>query len=258
MIGMNSNEMENWLSEQERYALRAGLKAGGAPLMWERLIRDLLPWMRRLAPKGSRVLEVGYGDGLLSCWLCRELGWRIRGLDISMACRIKAMKHAQGLGVADCVEFECCLPEETWEHAGEYDAVFIKTVLYNAPDLETYGEWLDWVLLVLKPGGVLINFETGRANSLVQAYRRARKREYTESCLYTREVERLYDDRFEVIERRYYGGWSQFLAPMAPIYRAAARIEETRERHAGNCFAVGMIAKKRMPDIKAQPGVGQL
>lgn len=211
--------------------------------MWERVVRDLLPGMRRLAPQGSRVLEVGYGDGLLSCWLVRELGWRISGFDISHECRMKAMGHAQELGVADCVEFECCLPEETWQHEGEYDAVFIKTVLYNAPDLGMYGQWLDWVLSVLKPRGVLINFETGRANSLVQAYRRVRGREYTDLCLYTQDVERLYDERFEIIERRYYGGWSQFFAAISWLYRLVARVEETKARNAGNCFIMGMIGR---------------
>lgn len=56
--------------------LRAGLVAGGAPVMWERAILELLPGIRRHVPAGSRVLEVGYGDGLLSCWLAREMGWR--------------------------------------------------------------------------------------------------------------------------------------------------------------------------------------
>ena len=159
------------------------MAAGGAPVMWERAIRDLLPGMGRSVPPGSRVLEVGYGDGLLTCWLCRELGWRVKGLDIIPDVEAKATENACRLGVEDAVEFGCCRPEETWQHKGQYDAVFIKTVFLYAPDLTEYSAWLDWVLSVLKPGGVLVNFETGRANGLVQAYRRLRAREYTDLCL---------------------------------------------------------------------------
>jgi len=213
--------------------------------MWERSFSELLPGIRRHVPEGSRVLEVGYGDGVLSCWLVRELGWRIIGLDISGECRMKAMVHAKTFGLADCVEFECCLAEETWAHEGQYDAVFIKTVLYNAPDLRTYGKWLNWVLSVLRPRGIFVNFETGRAGRLARLNRILRRREYRDYLLYSEEIEPLYDERFEIIERRYYGGWSQFLAPAPALYRTAAKVEEwIAPRNARNCFIVGMVCKK--------------
>ena len=123
--------------------------------------------------------------------------------------------------------------------------MFIKTVLYNSKTLKEYGQWLDWILSVLKPGGVLINFETGRANGMVQAYRRLRKRSYTDLCLYTSAAEALYDERFKILARRYYGGWSQFLAPFLRTYRFIYRIEEAiQSRNADNCFIVSVIAKK--------------
>ena len=226
--------------------LEQGLMAGGAPAMWERIIRDALPGMRRQAPPGSRVLEIGYGDGLLSCWLARELGWRITGLDVCNNCRLAAVKHAAEIGVSDCVRFECCSPEQTRQHFGQYDAVFMKTVLLYSPDSEEYGHWLDWILSVIRPGGVLINLETGRANRMVQFYRRLRRREYTNLSLYTQAVEALYDTRYEIVYRRYYGGWSQFAAPIPMLYLLAAKIEEAiRRRDAGNCFAVGIIGKKK-------------
>jgi SAM-dependent methyltransferase len=225
--------------------LLAGLAAGGAPVMWERILDDALPSMGRLVPSGGRVLEVGYGDGLLSCYLCRELGWRITGLDICPESYAAACKNGVLYGLEDRLAFHWCVPEETRRHTGDYDAVFIKTVLYNSPNLEEYAKWLDWILSVLKPGGVLINFETGRANRLVQLYRRLRRREYTNLLLYTPEVEALYDTRFEIIDRAYYGGWSQFLAPISWAYKMAAGVEEAvRERDAGNCFAVTVIGRK--------------
>lgn len=224
--------------------LRA-LEKGGAPTMWERAVLDMLSEIRRSVPPDSKVIEVGYGDGLLTCYFCSELGWEVTGFDILTTTRDIAQGNACRLGLENKAVFNCCTPEKTWQQTGEYDAVFIKTVLYNAPSFHEYGKWLDWVLSVLRPGGVLVNFETGRANRLVQAYRRMRGREYTDFLLYTGEVEQLYDERFVILERRYYGGWSQFLAPLAPFYRVAYRTEETfRKRDADNCFIVGMIARK--------------
>ena len=63
--------------------------------------------------------------------------------------------------------------------------------------------------------------------------------------LYTSKEEALYDARFEIIDRRYYGGWSQFFAPIPILYKAAYRIEEAiRPRNADNCFVVSIIARK--------------
>lgn len=213
--------------------------------MWRRVLLEALPVMRELLPPESRVLEVGYGDGLLTCYLCQELSWRVVGLEVDREAQHLAEQHARQFDLAGRVEFHGCLPEETRRHRGEYDGVFIKTVLYNSPNLAEYGRWLDWILSVLRPGGVFINFATGRANALTQCYRRLRRREYTDLCLYTSQVEALYDARFEIVERRYYGGFSQFLAPLPRLYFMASRIEETlRPRHADNSFIISTIARR--------------
>jgi protein-L-isoaspartate O-methyltransferase len=221
-----------------------GLKATGAPLLWERPVRETLSPAKRLVPAGSQVLEIGYGDGLLTCYLCQELGWCVVGLEIDPKARQLAEKHARQYGLSDQVEFLCNSYEAMYQHHGMYDCIFIKTVLYHAPTLDEYARWLDWIVSRLRPGGIFINFETGRANALTQLYRRVRRRSYTDLCLYTREVEALYDSRFEILYRRYYGGWSQFLAPVPALYFMASRVEEAlRPRHADNSFIVSMIAR---------------
>lgn len=213
--------------------------------MWERAVLNALPRMRALVPAQSRVLEIGYGDGLLTCYLCSELGWRITGLDINKAAQETASRYAMQYGLADKAAFHFCPPSDTQNHCGKYDAVFIKTVLYSSSKLDDCARWLDWILSVLRPGGIFINFETGRANAFTQLYRRVRGREYTNLRLYTREVETLYDDRFEILERRYYGGWSQFFAPVPFLYSVAYRMEEAlHPRNGGNCFIVSIIARK--------------
>lgn len=68
---------------------------------------------------------------------------------------------------------------------------------------------------------------------------------YQDLSLYASKEEAPYDQRFEIIDRRYYGGWSQFLAPVSILYKAAYTIEEgIRPRNADNCFIVSIIARK--------------
>jgi protein-L-isoaspartate O-methyltransferase len=228
----------------QELTLRAGLEAGGAPVIWERALREAWPVIQTVAPPGSRILEVGYGDGRLTCYLARELGWRVVGLEVSRRAQEQARQAAREFGVAHLVEFLWGEPAATFKHRGQYDVMFIKTVLYNAPDLAEYGRWLDWIVSVLRPGGILVNFETGRGNALTRAYRRLRRRDYVGCCLYTRRVEALYEARFDIIHRRYYGGVSQFLAPLPPLYSLAARLEEgLRPRQADNSFIVAIIAR---------------
>lgn len=213
--------------------------------MWQRVLQEALPQMRELLPPGNRVLEVGYGDGLLTCYLGQELGWRVVGLEIDRQALQLAQQHARQYGLSDRLEFRCGAPEEVLAHRGEYDGVFIKTVLYNSPNLEEYARWLDWILSVLKPGGTFINFKTGKGNALTQWYRRLRRRSYTDLCLYTGQVEALYDARFEIIARRYYGGWSQFLAPLRGLYPLASCLEEALgPRNADNAFIISIIAQR--------------
>jgi ubiquinone/menaquinone biosynthesis C-methylase UbiE len=219
--------------------------------MWERVVRESLPAIRVAVPPGSRVLEVGYGDGLLSCFMAREFGWHITGLDIRPAAADGARAAAKAAGLEDRVDFRVVRPEETRRHSGRYQAVFAKTVFYSSRSLEEYREWLDWVASVLLPGGVLVNYDTGKANALTQAYRRLRGREYTSLSLYTGEIERLYDERFTAVFRRYYGGISQFVAPLPGLYEAAAALESCLSRRtADNCFIVSMVARANGGTVK--------
>jgi SAM-dependent methyltransferase len=229
----------------KKIALGHGLQAGGAAVMWERVLREALPTVRKLLPTGSSILELGYGDGILTCYLSQELGWKVLGLEIDPRARQAAEQHARRFGLSERLKFCCGDPAEILRHRGKYDGVFIKTVLYNSSNLDEYAQWLDWIFSLLKPGGILVNLKSGRANAVTQFYRRLRRRSYTDLCLYTGEVEALYDCRFEIIERRYYGGLSQFLTPAPKIYQIASRLEENwQPRHADNSFIISIIARR--------------
>jgi precorrin-6B methylase 2 len=98
-------------------------------------------------------LEVGYGDGLLTCFLCRELGWRVVGLEVNPEAQRLAQEHARRFGLSDGLEFRCLEPEEVFCQQGRYDAVFVKTVLYLAETLEEYGRRLTGLSRYSGPGG---------------------------------------------------------------------------------------------------------
>jgi len=212
--------------------------------MWERVFHELLPRIRSIAPPGSRALEIGYGDGLLTAYLASDLRWNITGLDVSSEAYRTAVDNVNRFGLADRVDLRRVAPHETRAHSGLYDVVFVKTVLYTAATLDDYADWLRWIRSVLRPGGVLVNFETGLGGRLLRTYRRLRGREYVDACLYSAGTDRLYDEQFDVIDRRYFAGWSQFLSPIAPAYALAWRIEELlAPRTAGNCFVACVIAR---------------
>lgn len=234
------------MNVQNKLLLLEGLQAGGAVVMWEQILLDALSEMKRLVPEGSNVFEVGYGDGLLSCFLVKELGWNIVGIEISSEAHKKAMQNAFYFNLQDKIKFLFCKPDETHKHQGQYDAVFVKTVLYYSKDLQEYSKWLDWINSVLKPKGILINFETGRGNWFVQLYRKLRGRQYANWCLYKKDIESLYDEKFDILYRRYYGGLSQFVAPIPFLYKILEKVESTVcARNANNCFAVAIIGRKR-------------
>lgn len=233
-----------WASVSDKPHLRTGVRTGGGSRMWEHILFEALPSIEDAVPAGSRVLEIGYGDGELSCWLVDRLNWQIVGLDVNAAAQETARRNAKRYGLQSRLNFLLCTPDETRRHAGQYDAVFIKTVLYSSRSLVEYAEWLDWIVSVLRPGGAFINFETGRSGALVQMYRRLRRRPYVDLCLYTTDVERLYDQRFDVVFRRHYGGVSQFLAPVGGLYELGAAVERMiSPRNADNCFAVATVAR---------------
>ena len=212
--------------------------------MWRRILEQTLSQAAWLLPPGSRVLEIGYGDGRITADLIRRLGWSLTGLDIDPEAWRKARAHLESEGLQ--ADLRLVAPDQTWRHQGRYDGVFIKTVLYNARTPDEYASWLDAILSMLAPGGVLVNFENGKANRLTQIYRRLAGRYYTDLCLFDGRIRRLYEERFHPLSFGYYGGLSQFLFPLPALYFPVAALEENLwERHADNAFIASVVGRKR-------------
>ncbi len=100
-----------------------------------------------------RVLEVGTGPGFFAILLC-ELGCDVTAVDLTPAMLAEAKKNA-GVHAGDIVFLE--MNAEALAFAdGSFDAVVSRNLTWNLPHPDrAYAEWSR----VLKPGGLLLNFD---------------------------------------------------------------------------------------------------
>ena len=112
--------------------------------------------MRRFpvrASKSLRVLEVGTGPGFFAI-LLRELGYDVTAIDLTPAMLEEAKKNAGELAGRICwMEMNA----EALDFAdATFDVVVSRNLTWNLPHPDkAYAEWAR----VLKPGGLLLNFD---------------------------------------------------------------------------------------------------
>lgn len=226
--------------------LLTALPCGNALSLWRNALSGVLDVAVPLLRPGSRIIKIGYGTGRITCCLARHLGWRIVGFDISAAAGESARLCAEQFGVSNRVEFHVQNPFARPPDVGKYDGAFIKAVLYNARDSGEYAAGFDWIADSLKPGGVFVNLENGRAGLPIRLYRWFRKRSYRNAMLYSSSVEALYGKRFAFLYRGYYGGWSQLVSAVPPLSRLCTAMEERLSRRdADNAFIAALVLKKK-------------
>ena len=105
------------------------------------------------APESLRVLEVGTGPGFFAI-LLRELGYDVTAIDLTPAMLEEAKKNAGELAGEICwMEMNA----EALDFADEsFDVVVSRNLTWNLPHPDkAYAEWER----VLKPGGLLLNFD---------------------------------------------------------------------------------------------------
>lgn len=128
--------------------LRLKELAGPCGAAWSEVLAEKLP-------EGTlQVLDVGTGAGFLAI-LLTKLGHKVTGVDMSGEMLHQAKQNALAAGCS--VEF-CKENAQALSFAGEsFDAVVTRNLTWTLPDvMEAYREWQR----VLKPGGLLLNFDS--------------------------------------------------------------------------------------------------
>lgn len=104
-------------------------------------------------PKEIKILDVGTGPGFFAILLA-EAGYQVTAIDYTEEMLKEAKSNACGL--AECIVWKTGDAQALDVESNSFDAVVTRNVTWNLPrpDL-AYKEWLR----VLKPGGVLYNFD---------------------------------------------------------------------------------------------------
>jgi len=214
--------------------------------IWAPAVASALDRAAALIASGSKVLEVGYNSGMMSCYMAAQYGWNIVGYDIADSSRIKAKETAQHYGLEGMTHFHVCSPDKTLSIQGDYDAVFLKSVLYHISDNAVYRNWLDWLHSIVKDGGVVIAVENGRGGVLDKVYRKTIKRSrWADFLLFDVWVEQELRQRFRHVDVRYFGRFSQFFTPFPEVCKVIQRLEERFfPANSDHCFVASIVAQK--------------
>ena len=109
------------------------------------------------------VLEVGTGPGFFAILLA-ELGVSVTAIDLTPAMLFEAVKNASSL--AGTIRFLEMNAEALDFLDNSFDLVISRNLTWNLPQPETaYAEWVR----VLKPGGLLLNFDANWYSYLFDA-----------------------------------------------------------------------------------------
>jgi len=100
--------------------------------------------------KASYVLDVGCGVGVTPCFMAKQYGCRVVGVDISAKMVERSIERAIKEKVADRVEFRVADAQELPFEAGVYDAVITESVTAFPKDKQ---KAVDEYTRVTKPGG---------------------------------------------------------------------------------------------------------
>jgi ubiquinone/menaquinone biosynthesis C-methylase UbiE len=98
----------------------------------------------------SYVLDVGCGAGVTPCYLAKQVGCRVAGVDISEGMIERSRERARREGVADRVEFRAADAQDLPFEDNLFDAVITESVTAFPPDKQ---KAIDEYARVTRPGG---------------------------------------------------------------------------------------------------------
>lgn len=170
-----------WSKRAEDFsALRRRELAGPQSGMWLRELERYLP-----PEPGLRILDAGTGSGFLALLLAAG-GHRVTGIDLTPEMIARARQTAAALGLE--AEFLVMDAEEPDFAGGSFDAIVSRNLTWTLPHLErAYARWRG----LLKPGGVLVNFDADYCHEAAAAVLPARHAHQGIAPELMREYERM-------------------------------------------------------------------
>ena len=106
------------------------------------------------------ILDIGTGTGFFAI-LMAHLGHRVMGIDLTPAMLEEASAMASGLGLD--IDFRQMDAQQLVFPDGTFDVVLSRNLTWTLPEPEkAYAEWYR----VLKPGGILLNFDADYAENV--------------------------------------------------------------------------------------------
>ena len=213
--------------------------------IWAPAVSSALDRAATILPSDAKVLEVGYNSGVMSCYMAAQYGWNIVGYDIANSSRIKAEATARRYELEEMTDFRVCSPDETLSIQGDYDAVFLKSVLYHISNKDNYRRWLAWLHSIVENDGLIIAVENGRGGVLDRFYRKVITRSrWADFLLFDRWVEQEFQQRFRQVDVRYFGRFTQFFTSLP---KACSLIRTFEDRFCppstDHCFVASIVAQ---------------
>ena len=214
--------------------------------IWAPAVSSALDRAAAMLPSDAKVLEIGYNSGMMSCYMASRYGWNIVGYDIADSSRIKAEATARRYELEGMTDFRVCSPDETLSIQGDYDAVFLKSVLYHISDKAVYRNWLDWLHSVVRDGGVVIAVENGQGGLIDRIYRKTvKKSRWADFLLFDGWAEQEFRQRFRDVDVRYFGRFSHFFTSLPKACRVIRTLEDRFcPPSAEHCFVASIVAQK--------------
>jgi len=127
----------------------------------DRWLEELRRWLPAHDPdRPLRILDAGTGTGYFAILLARE-GHEVVGIDMTPSMLETAKQTAEQFGVS--ADFWLMDVQETSFESESFDVVVSRNVTWTLPDPgKAYEEWYR----ILKPGGILLNFDANYADNV--------------------------------------------------------------------------------------------
>ncbi len=203
-----------------------------------------MPYTRQYLPElelssNHYVLDAGCGTGATTCYLAKQVGCKVLGIDISEEMIAKAQKRAEREGLGELVEFKACDVTHLPLPSSEFDLVLAESLTVFLDKPRVYKEFYR----VLKPGGRLADVEMALVQDLTPEVR-----EEMEQCFGPRTQPLSFEGWVGVLQK---AGFI-YIGTLLPQYLRPGSNQIVQELRNDWVFIKELVSKIREPGLMAR------